>query len=341
MNSRNIFWGFALILIGIIYLLRQLGFISFHIDWTLIWSLWPAFLIIAGLKLILPASNRISGALISSLLLIVFIYVLYDGFNRRFQDDGPGTAGNSPSGTFSNPGGQPDDPGKDGQAVPDSADTDSEQRVSHTVYQQQFKIQENKGIKTASFYLDGAGAQFKADVTHDNLFEVAIHTHQGAYRMERSASGATENIRLISDQKYNEPHNDDRDPNRILFRLNPDPEWSLNFNVAAGQINYDFTGYKIKNLKFNSGVASVDLKLGNLVPLTTVNIIAGLAAFRISIPAGTGCLVSFDGTFSKKELPGFTRVDEHSWQNNGYATAAKKINLTCAGTHSSISVNTY
>lgn len=340
MNSRNIFWGFFLILLGIIYLLRQLGFISFHIDWSLIFSLWPAFLIIAGLRLILPRTNRTSGALVIALIVIVFGYIIYDGFINRFQPDDNTTLGfhQQPRG---NDGENERGDTANNQTPPDSADSDAEQGVSKSSIQQEFKIQQNTAIKAASLYLDGSAAEFSADVTHENLFEANIHLHQGSYKMERSSLGGNEEIKLIASQTRAATNFSDKDGNNVLLKLNPDPEWNLNMNINAGKVKYDFTGYKIRTLKFNSGLASVNLKLGNLVPLATIDINAGLAAFSIRIPAATGCKVSLEGTIVSTELPGFIKKDEHTWVNQAYATATRKVNISCAGSLSSISVKTY
>lgn len=342
MNSRSIFWGFFLILLGIVYLLRQMGFIGFHIDWELIWNLWPVFLIIAGLRLILPRSNQTAGALVIALLLIVFAYIIYDGYSTRFQSDDQQLSSQNflRHHPFLNPGGQADD-STGNQVVPDSIGADSDQNLSGASYQQDFKIDDNSKIKAASLYLDGGAADFRADVTHDHLFEASIKMEKGSYKMERSTTGETEQIKLISGKSGLHGFGDEKNPNTIIVKLNPEPEWNLSLDVGAGNIKYDFTGYKVRTLKLNTGVASVDLKLGSLIPLSSVNINAGLAAFTIRIPATAGCKVQFNGAFSGKELPGFTKTGDNTWVNAAYAGSARKIDILCSGALSSLSVKSY
>jgi len=339
MNSRKIFWGFFLILMGIIYLLRQLGFISFHIDWSLIWSLWPAFLIILGLRLIFPKTNRTVNSLVVAMLVLLAGYIIYDGFVNRFMaDDNSTISMQQPRREQTEPGNQQ---GDTNSAPADSTDADSNQNMTTSSIKQQFKIEQNSQIKAASLYLDGSAAKFSADVTHDNLFEADIHLHQGSYKMERSSNGQNEQIKLIASQTGSGNSSEDAEPNNVVLKLNPDPTWNLNMNINAGNVKYDFTGYKIATLKFNSGLASVSLKLGSLVPLAVIDINAGLAAFSIKIPDATGCKVFLEGTIVSTDLPGFIKKDEHTWVNKFYASAAKKVDISCTGSLSSISIKTY
>lgn len=339
MNSRKIFWGFFLILLGIIYLLRQLGLISFHIDWGLIWSLWPAFLIILGLRLIFPKTNRTVNSVVVAILVLLAAYIIYDGFVNRFMTDDNLSLSmqrhdqDEPSNKQGDLNGAPADA--------DSTDADSNQNLRQSSVKQQFKIEQNSQIKAVSLYLDGSAAKFSSDVTHDNLFEADIHLHQGSYKMQRSSTGQNEQIKLISSQTGSGNTLDDAEPNNVLLKLNPDPLWNLNMNINAGNVMYDFTGYKIATLKFNSGLASVSLKLGNLVPLAVIDINAGLAAFSIKIPGATGCKIFLEGTIVSTDLPGFIKKDEHTWVNQAYASAGKKVNISCTGSLSSISIKTY
>lgn len=342
MNSRKFFWGITLVVLGLVYLLKQMGFISFFIEWDLIWSLWPIFLIIAGLKLILPRNNRVAGGLFLALVILILGFIIIKGHESSVQ----GADGNPPFDLkqhlrkYGNPGATPDD-STNKQDPADSADGSENIQGATTSTRQQFKIEASKSVHEASLYMEGAAADFRSDVTHDNLFEAAIRLKKGSYKMERSMQGGAEQIKLISNQTGNLDLNDNNNPNSILIRLNPDADWDLNLNISAGNVKYDFSGYKIKMIKFNSGIASVDLKMGELVPLSTININAGLAAFTIRIPSGSGCRVDFTGNLSNTQLPGFTKKGDHTWENAAYATASKKINLDCSGSLSNIAVKTY
>lgn len=50
MSYRKIFWGVMLVLIGTLFILKNVGVIFF--DWVTIWRLWPLILILWGISLI-------------------------------------------------------------------------------------------------------------------------------------------------------------------------------------------------------------------------------------------------------------------------------------------------
>ena len=50
MSYRKIFWGVMLVLIGILFILKNTGVIYF--DWQTIWRIWPIILILWGISLI-------------------------------------------------------------------------------------------------------------------------------------------------------------------------------------------------------------------------------------------------------------------------------------------------
>jgi len=140
MNTRGVFWGVFLVLLGVVYLLRQFGLIYFHITWLFAWRLWPVLLIIAGLRLILPRTGNLAGSLILLVMVALFAYVIYEGYEmkkegRSFQGrefDGHGSDpgdrgannGNDSDGAGAGAGeNDPAKPDNDDDDKPDPADT--------------------------------------------------------------------------------------------------------------------------------------------------------------------------------------------------------------------------
>jgi len=76
MKSQHLTNGAILILIGVLFLLRNFG-INITIPWLELFRLWPVFLVIAGLQLVFPRGPL---ALISPLLAItVVVLVIFGG----------------------------------------------------------------------------------------------------------------------------------------------------------------------------------------------------------------------------------------------------------------------
>lgn len=82
MKYRNIFWGVILILLGILYLLKQLDVIWFN--WRDIISLWPLILVLWGISL-LPIKSLYK--LIVSLLAVVAMVLLIWSHPTRFHNN--------------------------------------------------------------------------------------------------------------------------------------------------------------------------------------------------------------------------------------------------------------
>ena len=60
MNTKNVIWGLVLVLIGVLFILKNLDIIYF--SWYGIWKLWPLVLVLIGIA-ILPIKSGIKIAL--------------------------------------------------------------------------------------------------------------------------------------------------------------------------------------------------------------------------------------------------------------------------------------
>ena len=94
MNSRGIFWGTLLILGGVFFLLKQTGILFFHIDWLIWKKLWPLFLILIGIRLILPRENKVIGIVLLVSVVLVFGYSVYEGIQLKHSFMQGGSDGN-------------------------------------------------------------------------------------------------------------------------------------------------------------------------------------------------------------------------------------------------------
>jgi hypothetical protein len=79
MNFQKIFWGFVLLLLGLMMLLKHLGIVHFHF-WML-FHLWPVILILWGIFL-LPIKNNLKAILSVGIVLLSFALASYISKNR-------------------------------------------------------------------------------------------------------------------------------------------------------------------------------------------------------------------------------------------------------------------
>jgi hypothetical protein len=89
-TSKGIFWGGLLILLGIFWLLRNMGLLQ--IDWQEVTRFWPALLILAGLSLLASGRERggvgggIAGILIALAVLGGVVHRTDRAFDNRRGD---------------------------------------------------------------------------------------------------------------------------------------------------------------------------------------------------------------------------------------------------------------
>ena len=73
MKYRNFFWGVVLILLGVLYLLKQMDVIYFN--WRDILSLWPLVLVLWGISLLpIKSLYKLIASLAAVLVMVLIIY---------------------------------------------------------------------------------------------------------------------------------------------------------------------------------------------------------------------------------------------------------------------------
>lgn len=73
-RHHSYFFPYLLILIGIIFLLNNLGLVSFSI-WSILWKFWPVIIIFIGLNIIFGKS-RFYTLIINLIMFLIIAFVL-------------------------------------------------------------------------------------------------------------------------------------------------------------------------------------------------------------------------------------------------------------------------
>ena len=89
MKSGNVFWGVILVVVGLLFIFKNFGFIYF--DWCSIFSLWPLLLILFGIA-ILPIKNIFKFllsfiALVAGIIIFSFSDSCYNNFRITYNND--------------------------------------------------------------------------------------------------------------------------------------------------------------------------------------------------------------------------------------------------------------
>ncbi|RYZ94727.1 MAG: hypothetical protein EOP47_27265, partial [Sphingobacteriaceae bacterium] len=89
MKSDKLMTGLVLVLIGVTFLLNNFGYIDFH--WGNVFRLWPVFLLMAGVNLILANNRTIWATIIKALVVLGgFSIILFVDTSRQSLWSAPG-----------------------------------------------------------------------------------------------------------------------------------------------------------------------------------------------------------------------------------------------------------
>lgn len=334
MNRTGLFWGIALITLGVVFLAHNYDW--FEIDWGFFSNFWPVLIILAGLNLIFARRNS-GAAVVTTVLLAVSVPLAlvgafhgdrwdndHDGFHYNYRDDDDDEATDS-----------------DEQREREEENRDREEdrpkvQTSHIAEPM------DPTITQATLKFESGAGRFYIGSLSDSLVEADTRMSVSKYSMSVSrnseSNSADVHVKLDDDDidlKSGEL------VNQVDLRLNQKPSWSFDFGIGAGQANFDLSAYTVRSVKLEAGAADLDLKLGDRAPLSEVKIESGVASVTIKIPKTTGCQVETKGALNVKKLDGFVEIGGGVYQTPGYATSPKKINVAYEGGVSRFAVERY
>ncbi|RZM23261.1 MAG: hypothetical protein EOO88_26715, partial [Pedobacter sp.] len=102
-------------------------------------------------------------------------------------------------------------------------------------------------------------------------------------------------------------------------------------NMGAGEVDFDLSDFKVREFNFDGGAAALNIKFGDLLPITDVNIKTGVADVKINVPAASGCRIKTKTGLSSKDFTGFIKLEEGLYESPNYKTAVKKIFVNLDG----------
>lgn len=295
MSYRKIFWGLLLVLIGILFILKNTGAIAF--SWSTIWHLWPVILILWGISLI-PVKDWIKLVLSGATVVIAFFAIQQYGpkdnnnwhFNWNDRHERNRDTDNDYSGSFNN--------------------------VLSENYDSLTQIAELK--------LNIGVGEFKINDTTAKLIEVKHDNSNANYSMTAKTEDSLTVIDLSLDK--GEFHDGDI-KNNVVMKLNPQPIWDLDLNVGAAEVDFDLSKFKTRNVKIQGGASDIEVKLGGALPMSDVKIEAGAASIMIRVPENVGCEIISNTFMASKDFKGFVKTGNQQYQTPGYAQSTNKIKI--------------
>lgn len=317
MNYRKLFWGMILIIIGTLFILRNLGVVWFH--WHDIWQFWPVFIIIWGVSLLpIKALYR----LLLSFAAIVIGIILVDQygnhgpvfhwhdngvyFYRHFDDDD------------------------------DDDDNDKTWRYSGEVEGNKFETM-NNAIKYAEFNMQIGAGEFDLIGSTDKLVDCDF-TKEDLYRLKSK----TITDRAIVDLSIIDHEWEGRDiRNNVTIRMNTVPEWTLDLDVGAADLNMDLRPFNVSKIALDGGASALEFTLGDRADDVDIEIDAGAASITLHIPENMGCEVHSESFMIGKSLEGFEKISRGYYKTKNFDTAEKTISVDLEAAISSFDIDRY
>lgn len=314
MKTDKIFWGIFLVFIGGIFLLENFDIIDF--SWSYIWRFWPVILILIGVNVLFKNSNsKIAIYVTAGITVLTLGLLAYKGLEGNHAENQ-----NKWSWSYS-----------------DNDEKDSKEQVIAQSYSEDF----DDKYKLATLNIKGGASKFEIKDISDKLFEAELSETKLRYFLKKTDGDSSVVLNFNSKGDNSDYSFSDDDFNDINMKLSTLPVWDINLAMGAGEVNFDLTSFKAKNIEMKGGAASFKLKVGDLYNDVNITAETGLAEIKIEVPEGSGCKIKTATGLSSKDFKGFKKMNNGTYETSNYSTAANKINISLKGGLSDFNVDRY
>lgn len=306
MKSGNVFWGVILVVVGLLFIFKNFGFIYF--DWWSIFNLWPLLLVLFGIA-ILPIKN-IFKFLLSFIALIAGIFIFsfsdscYNDFSITYNNDRY------------------------------NYNDDDEYIIDKQVFTEPY----NPDIEYAELKFDAVAGKFRIKHSTNDLLYFNKEGSIGPYSLISKNLGNKQSIQL---KLKNSHYRLRKWKNDVNIRLNENPIWDFDIDVGAAKIDLDLSKFKTRKIYIDGGAASIEIKLGNKHNKTKLNIDSGVSSISIKVPESSGCEIFTSTVLSSKNLYGFDKYEKHTYRTPNFSMSENKIYINIDAAISSLNIRRY
>lgn len=305
----NIFWGFALIWVGLAYMGSSFGWWDFARA-SEIWMYWPLILIFGGLSALLKGRKYAWAVLVA--LLLVTTYFIYD----ISYSDNPLLVRNQSWFRY---------------------ESGNEYR------EEEFKVEHVEGSEEILYKINLGATE--ANIS-GSTSEALVGKYSSNYAELKRTSALNGDIQQVevSNENINRPmmwigH---RIKNKVDLSLAKDKPIAIEARVGAASADFDLSEYILNRFLISGGATDLSLRLGSLVnEQTDVVVSAGASSIEIEVPKTVGVSIEMDAGATATNFPGFTKTSDKHYQNSAFSTAAKKIYIVFKTGASSVEVREY
>ncbi|KQR72580.1 LiaI-LiaF-like domain-containing protein [Pedobacter sp. Leaf176] len=325
MKLDRIIWGILLLFIGGVLLMENFGVIEFY--WRNVWHFWPVFLIIAGVNILFNKNNSQTGSMISIAVLVLTLGFLF--FKGQEEPNRNSWWGHN----FK----------KDIDVNINDNDSENDDNDNDTSFNQLNLSEPFAAVDVAKktvLNISGGGISFNLDGETTDLIKADVKKRHGEFSLTKQTTDTATVLTFKMGDKKNKWNFGDGG-NDVNFKLNKTPNWDIVMKLGAGEADFDFADYKVRTFRFDGGAASLDIKIGDLLPISDVIVKSGVADVKIKIPTNSGCRIKTKTGLSAKDFEGFEKLSDGVYETANYKTSTKKIFINLDGGLSNFEVSRY
>lgn len=324
MKNDKLIPGMILVMIGAIFLLNNFGYIHFH--WRNLIYMWPLFLVIGGVNLVL-SHNRTAWATILKISVVVggFALILFGDFStdRGWWRHAAWHTGSVNIGEDDN----------------DSGNGTPIKGTSNGVFTQAY----DASIKNARLNISGGANTFRLNDTTTELFKADTKQFHGRYSLQANKEDSV----YVLDFSNNHTKNgwnwgNDNENNIADISLNTKPVWEINIQAGATDLNFDLSKYKVKELELSGGAGQFVVKMGQPLETTNINVSTGASDVTIEVPENAACHIESDTGLSDHDFDSsFVKDSDGNYETASFGAAKNKIYIHISGGISNFKVHKY
>lgn len=340
-RSNGIFWGGLLLILGIFWLLRNMGLMQ--IDWQEVVRFWPVLLILAGLSLLVSGRERSgTGSGVAGVLIVLAVLggITHrtdrafdrhrDNWNFDWHDDDE----EEDEWDFGDR--DRNERRRDRNDEDNSTSERLETKDGHYEYEME------SGLQEATLNFEGGAGEFKLTGDTDKLFEADTRSSVAAFvaniRNNRNANTAQIDFKMENNNVKLKRGNLE---NEVEITLNDTPLWNIDLGVGAGKADFDLSNHKVKSLKVSTGVADLNVRLGSKLTQSEVKIESGVASVTVEVPESAGCEVRLDGALNVKDLDDLEKVKDGLYRSPNFDQASHRILIQYEAGLSQVKIRRY
>ena len=305
-GGGGVVWPVLLIGAGVIFLLQNLGLMSWNV-WGSIGRFWPVILILIGLEFFLGSAGRhVIGVAMGGILVLAIVAAIAVAAFGHFTS-----------------------------AVPANFS-------SHTLTQAlQNASSASVIVRFGAGNLTLGPLQNQSDQLAQMTFDGPNqNTPRSSYRVRGGQGQLSYNLRGSGPPWHMPFANGNTGGSQMDLLLNPQVPLSLDVQEGASQGKLDLSQLHVGRLNLQTGASHVTVIMPQNAGVTTASIKGGAATIDIQVPNGVSAQIQYDGGLStlKVDQSRFPSTGSRMYRSADYDTAQNRLDLTIQAGLATVSV---